>query len=134
MKYLVSIDGGGIRGIIPLCALVELEKTTGRPARDIFSFVAGTSTGAIIAAGIAAGIPARRMLELYLAHADDVFGHRWWRAPWNVAKRIVTGALYSSRGLHDLITAELAESPGWGPRMVPQRLAGRPADQRHAGA
>ena len=57
-RYLLSIDSGGIRGIIPTVALVKLENTTGRLTRDIFSFVAGTSTGAIMTSAIAAGIPA----------------------------------------------------------------------------
>ncbi len=65
-RYLLSIDGGGLRGILPASALVQLERQTGRPARETFSFAAGTSTGAIIAAGIAAGIPAERILDLYL--------------------------------------------------------------------
>jgi patatin-like phospholipase/acyl hydrolase len=51
-SYLLSIDSGGIRGIIPAIALVKLEKTTGKLTREIFSFVAGTSTGAIIAAAV----------------------------------------------------------------------------------
>ena len=65
-RYLLSIDSGGIRGIIPAVALVKLENTTGTLTRDIFSFVAGTSTGAIIATAIAAGIPVARILDLYL--------------------------------------------------------------------
>jgi uncharacterized protein (TIGR04255 family) len=57
-KYLLSIDGGGIRGILPATALLKLEETTQRPLRETFSFVAGTSTGALLSAAIAAGIPA----------------------------------------------------------------------------
>ena len=64
-RYLLSIDSGGIRGIIPAVALVKLESITGKLTRDIFSFVAGTSTGAIIAAAIAAGVPAARILDFY---------------------------------------------------------------------
>jgi patatin-like phospholipase/acyl hydrolase len=47
-RYLLSIGAGGIRGIIPTVALVKLENLTGKLTRDIFSFVAGTSTGAIL--------------------------------------------------------------------------------------
>jgi patatin-like phospholipase/acyl hydrolase len=43
-RYLLSIDSGGIRGIIPAVALIKLEKTTGKLTRETFSFVAGTST------------------------------------------------------------------------------------------
>jgi uncharacterized protein len=72
-RILLSIDGGGIRGIIPLCALSELEKQLGKPARDVFSFVSGTSTGAIIAGGIASGLSAEQMLELYQSLGPKVF-------------------------------------------------------------
>ena len=65
VKRLLGIDGGGIRGIIPLCALVELEKQTGQLTRDVFSFIAGTSTGAIITGGLALGLSAEYMLALY---------------------------------------------------------------------
>ena len=58
MRRILSIDGGGVRGIIPAVLLAELERETGRPARETFDFVAGTSSGAVLAAGIAAGIPA----------------------------------------------------------------------------
>ena len=43
-RYLLSIDSGGIRGIIPAVALAKLESTTGKLTRDIFSFVAGMET------------------------------------------------------------------------------------------
>jgi len=72
-KRILSIDGGGIRGIIPLCALVELEKQLQQPAREFFSFMAGTSTGAIIGAGLARGLSAERCLQLYVELGDRAF-------------------------------------------------------------
>src|SRR5579884_4291292 len=75
-RKLLAIDGGGIRGIIPATALVKLEQTTGQLTRDIFAFVAGTSTGAIIAAGIAAGVPAQRILDLYVTRSPEVLTQR----------------------------------------------------------
>lgn len=76
-KYILSIDGGGIRGIIPICALIELEKQIGKPAREVFSFMAGTSTGAIIAGGLAVGISAEQALDIYRDLAPQVFGKDW---------------------------------------------------------
>jgi patatin-like phospholipase/acyl hydrolase len=73
MKRILSIDGGGIRGIIPLACLVKLEKIHGKPSREIFDMVAGTSTGAVIAAGIAPGISARGLLALYRELAKHAF-------------------------------------------------------------
>jgi patatin-like phospholipase/acyl hydrolase len=107
--YLLSIDSGGIRGIIPAIALVKLEKTTGRLTRDIFSFVAGTSTGAIIATAIAAGVPAARILDLYVNHTRELFR----RYPWTIFQRILFGSMYSTKELHDLIAEEIVPAGSW---------------------
>ncbi len=72
-KVILSVDGGGIRGIIPLCALIEMERQIGKPAREVFSFVAGTSTGAIIAGALAMGLPASRVLALYQEAGPAIF-------------------------------------------------------------
>lgn len=80
MKWILSIDGGGVRGIIPLACLVRLEAREAKPSREIFDFVAGTSTGAIIAAGIAVGISARGLLALYRELANKAFERLpWWQ-------------------------------------------------------
>lgn len=108
-RYLLSIDSGGIRGIIPAVALVKLEKTTGRLTRDTFSFVAGTSTGAIIATAVAAGIPATRILDLYINRTRDIFT----RYPWTMIKRVFSGSMYSTQKLHDMIAEEIGPAHGW---------------------
>jgi len=75
-----SIDGGGLRGIIPAVALAKLESTTCQLARETLSFVGGTSTGAIIAAAIAAGIPAADFRMVYrgvLPPRRKPFGYRF---------------------------------------------------------
>src|SRR5919109_4281486 len=108
-RYLLSIDSGGIRGIIPTIALVKLERTTGKLTRDIFSFVAGTSTGAIIAAAIAAGIPAVRILDFYTSRAKDIFN----RSPLKFLKLILFGYRYSTQNLHHLIGEALDPARPW---------------------
>ena len=76
---ILSIDGGGIRGIIPARVLCELEEQIvacdGPDAKlcDYFDLVCGTSTGGIIAAGIALGLPAKEILTLYTEHAGEIF-------------------------------------------------------------
>jgi patatin-like phospholipase/acyl hydrolase len=102
-RYLLSIDSGGIRGIIPAVALVKLEKTTGKLTRDIFSFVAGTSTGAIIAAAVAAGVPATRILDLYTNRTSEIFT----QSPLKIIRCILFGSMYSVQKLHDLIAEEV---------------------------
>jgi uncharacterized protein len=51
---VLSIDGGGIRGIIPALVLAEIESRTKRSACELFDLIAGTSTGGIIALGVTA--------------------------------------------------------------------------------
>jgi len=49
---ILSIDGGGIRGIIPAIVLAEIERRTGSKIAGLFDLIAGTSTGGILALGL----------------------------------------------------------------------------------
>jgi len=73
----IAIDGGGIRGLIATQALAMLEEAAGVAAHDIFRLAVGTSTGSIIAAGIAAGISAAELNRLYLEMGEQVFPTTW---------------------------------------------------------
>ena len=53
MRKVLSIDGGGIRGIIPSLVLDYLERESGRPISELFDLCVGTSSGGIIALGLA---------------------------------------------------------------------------------
>jgi hypothetical protein len=77
---LLAIDGGGIRGILSLMILEEIEKMLIRKSgredyklADYFDYVAGTSTGGIIAAGIAIGMSVRQILDFYLSSGGAMF-------------------------------------------------------------
>jgi uncharacterized protein len=109
-KLLLSIDGGGIRGILPACALAKLEQETGRLSREIFAFSAGTSTGALLSASIAAGIPAARLIDIYVKRGREIFSPR---APWNTVKRVATGSMYSTATLHRVLSEEFGAASGW---------------------
>ena len=50
---VLAIDGGGIRGIVPAVVLAEIERRTGRHPSELFDVFAGTSTGSILAMGMA---------------------------------------------------------------------------------
>ena len=51
-RRILSIDGGGIRGIIPAIVLNYIEERTGKRIATMFDFIAGTSTGGILALGL----------------------------------------------------------------------------------
>lgn len=72
---ILSIDGGGIRGILPAAILDNFEQRFlgGRSAGECFDLIAGTSTGGIIALGLSIGLTARSILDLYLEHGADIF-------------------------------------------------------------
>ncbi len=97
----MSIQGGGIRGIIPCCALVRLEATTGKLARESFDMVAGTSTGALLAACVAAGVPAIDALAAYVDRGSAIFSPEgsWLRK----GKLIVDGHMFDNRVLHTVV-------------------------------
>ncbi len=79
-RKLLAIDGGGIRGVLSLKILEEIEQVLVNESKradyrlaDYFDYVAGTSTGAIIAAGIAVGMPVRKILDFYLNNGAAMF-------------------------------------------------------------
>ncbi len=74
----VAIDGGGIRGVIVTTALSMLEEELKRPLHEISRLYAGTSTGSIISASLAAGFTASHIHELYLRLGKKIF-HPSWR-------------------------------------------------------
>ena len=82
-KLILSIDGGGMRGMIAVAMLAELETLTGKSCSQLFDMVAGTSTGAIIAAGIGLGYTAQELLEeVYRTRLPEVLPRptEWYSA------------------------------------------------------
>lgn len=75
---ILSIDGGGIRGVFPAAYLAELEKRfLGRMTiANHFDLVAGTSTGGIIALALAHGMSAQQALEIYVERGERIFPTR----------------------------------------------------------
>lgn len=70
---VLSIDGGGIRGIVPAVVLAELEDRVGRPVGEVFDLIAGTSTGGILACATARGIAAKDLVGLYRERGPQIF-------------------------------------------------------------
>ena len=85
-KYILSVDGGGIRGIIPAIILAEIEKRARKPISQIFDLMAGTSTGGIVVAGLCKkndqGKPqysANDLVELYQKYGPYIFKSSFFR-------------------------------------------------------
>lgn len=107
MSNLLSIRGGGIRGIIPCCCLMQLEQQLGGLTRDHVDFCAGTSTGALLTAAVAAGIPAADLLEVYTGRSQEIF------TPTGVladAKRVAVGFMYDPKNLEKVLISVLGSA------------------------
>ena len=72
-RRILSIDGGGIKGVLPAAFLATVEDVTGKRVLDHFDLIAGTSTGGIIALGLALDRPASRLLDLYTKYGGSIF-------------------------------------------------------------
>lgn len=105
MKRVVSIKGGGIRGILPCCHLVELERQTGKLTREVIDFIGGTSTGSLLAACVVAGVPASAALEVYTKQGTKVFSptDNFSRD----ARMVATGSKFDNKMLHQVVSATL---------------------------
>ncbi len=75
-RALLTLDGGGIRGILTIQLLKALEEQAGAPCYRIFDLVAGTSTGGIIAGLVASGKTALEIEALYEKLVSKVFQRR----------------------------------------------------------
>lgn len=82
-KRMLALDGGGIRGAITIGYLQRLEAILKRRYRnpnyrlsDYFDLIGGTSTGAIIASGLAIGMSADEIKELYLKLGGKIFSQK----------------------------------------------------------
>src|ERR1035441_6451770 len=98
MRYILSIRGGGIRGIIPTCCLMKLESQLGGITRDHIAYCAGTSTGALLTAAIAAGIPAASWVVNdcpigVMISATAMNGHNWFFVKDNPQNARTTGSV-----------------------------------------
>lgn len=80
-RKVLSLDGGGIRGVLTLEILLELEtqlkaafqKDDSFRLSDFFDYIGGTSTGAIIAAGLARGMSVSELLQFYVDKGKAMF-------------------------------------------------------------
>ncbi|KAI4874240.1 hypothetical protein NFI96_027648 [Prochilodus magdalenae] len=70
---LLCLDGGGIKGLVLIQMLIALEKAAGRPIRELFDWVAGTSTGGILALAIVHGKSMEYLRCLYFRMKEQVF-------------------------------------------------------------
>lgn len=76
---ILSLDGGGIRGLILLKQLIKLEEELGKPLYLAFDLISGTSTGGIIGVLLSLGFSANDLMTFYTIHGEKIFNKKWYR-------------------------------------------------------
>ena len=104
VRRVLSLDGGGIRGIIPALVVAHLERQMGAPASELFDLIVGTSTGGILALGLSLQdkqggslLAAKRMVALYERHGAQIFERSLWR------KLRTAGGLFEEAYSHEAL-------------------------------
>jgi hypothetical protein len=108
-KKLLALDGGGIRGVITLEVLQRLESMLAEQLGagddfvlgDYFDYIGGTSTGAVIAAGLAKGLRVAQLLDLYVTRSEEMFDHASLRRRYHYR--------YGSQRLRELLQSTLGK-------------------------
>ena len=99
---ILSIDGGGIRGVYPAHILRCIEERLQINLYESFDMIAGTSTGSIIAAGIATGVPAINIVEMYKKHGTGIFKKKRFYWPGKKLRNMLQpmfGSVYDAQYL-----------------------------------
>lgn len=115
MKKILTIDGGGIRGTFPAAFLANLEQDLDQPIGRYFDLISGTSTGGIIAIGLALGMSAAEILKLYENKGPAIFAQThssvrgWVERCFRAGRHLVWAPKYSAEPLRDALHEVLGE-------------------------
>jgi patatin-like phospholipase/acyl hydrolase len=110
MKKILSIDGGGVRGIIPSVFLAEIERITQKPISETFDLITGTSTGGILATGLSIpdsnGKPkfsAAELVKFYTEDSKTIFKKSCFA-------KALTRSRYSNRDLQKALASKMGKT------------------------
>jgi len=114
---ILSIDGGGIRGLIPAKILEELEvqlvkKHPGIKLYEYFDLICGTSTGAILAIAIALGIPSKDIVKFYNDYAKVIFPKWYLKIIPQESRVLLAQTIYTNKKLRAVLKATYTEGNG----------------------
>ena len=125
-KYkILSIDGGGIRAIIPAIILAEIEKRTQKPIFSLFDLIAGTSTGGILALALVkprldpktsevtaeAQYRAEDLVQMYVEEGAEIFYEPFIEQMLGPLEDFLFQPKYKSQGREDVLTQYLGDTP-----------------------
>lgn len=111
---ILSIDGGGVRGVIPARILQEIEERTGQPISALFDMIGGSSTGAIVGGSLVVPDPADPTKPRFSAKDILAFYHRlsskiFPEIRFKSLRKLSSGALYDPKPLEDALLGNFGE-------------------------
>jgi hypothetical protein len=107
MFRILSIDGGGIKGVFPAALLCAFQQGLQSPIADYFDLIAGTSTGGIIALGLGLGLTPSEILNFYKLHGATIFPAS---QGWSTRIRHYVATKYSSDPLKNALQSAFGDS------------------------
>ncbi|MCP6760187.1 MAG: patatin-like phospholipase family protein [Fischerella sp. CENA71] len=124
-KYkILSIDGGGIRGIIPAFVLAEIERRTQKPIFNLFDLIAGTSSGGILALGLTkprlssdvsdlplAEYTAEDLIQLFLEYGVEIFYEPLFERILGPIEDIFLQPKYPSKSREEILSQYFGNAP-----------------------
>ncbi|ABA21243.1 Patatin [Trichormus variabilis ATCC 29413] len=120
---ILSIDGGGIRGIIPALLLAEIERRTQEPIFSLFDLIAGTSSGGILALGLTkprlnsseelplAEYTAEDLVQLFLEYGVEIFYEPLFERLLGPLEDIFLQPKYPSTSKEEILRQYLGKTP-----------------------
>ena len=115
-KRILCIDGGGIRGTCPAAFLAAIEEDLPEPIGSYFDLISGTSTGGILAIGLAMGFTAKELHELYVERGPEIFGRpgnapvkEWLKSTFGAKMKHIVAPKHNSEILHGAIAPILGD-------------------------
>ena len=111
---ILSIDGGGTRGLFPATVLRKLEEDQGKKVTEIFDLIIGSATGGIIATAIAAGLPMNTIQDIYLEEAEDLLPKSFKRQFLLLNPLTLFRAKYTNKGLYKALDKHIGSNKTFG--------------------
>lgn len=115
----LSVDGGGVRGLLPGIVIEYLEKTTNRPSHQLFDYIGGSSIGGIFSLGLTISkdgenppMSGSELVDLLINHSQQIFPtHSKWNIPAKLWDKIssVFYTRYSAEPLEALLKEKIGD-------------------------
>lgn len=107
---ILSLDGGGIKGLFSAALLAKMEESLGIRVADHFDLITGTSTGGIIALGLGMGLRPREIVHFYVTEGPKIFRTTpfWTSLKWSMRSKFSQDPLMEALKKHfgDLVIAD----------------------------